>query len=48
MTRMLHTFSGDNAAFDHNVQLGQLAQLVASDHAKAHLAEFYTGLPITR
>ena len=48
MTRMLHTFSGPDAAFDHNVQLGQLAQLVASDHAKAHLAEFYTGLPITR
>lgn len=48
MTRMLHTFSGPDAKFDHNVQLGQLAQLVASDHAKAHLAEFYTGLPITR
>lgn len=48
MTRMLHTFSGPDAEFDHRVQLGQLAQLVASDHAKAHLAEFYTGLPITR
>ncbi len=48
MTRMLHTFSGPDATFDHQVQLGQLAQLVASDHAKAHLAEFYTGLPITR
>ncbi len=48
MTRMLHTFSGPDADFDHRVQLGQLAQLVASDHAKAHLAEFYTGLPITR
>ena len=48
MTRMLHTFSGPDAEFDHNVQLGQLAQLVSSDHAKAHLAEFYTGLPITR
>ena len=48
MTRMLHTFSGPDAEFDHRVQLGQLAQLVGSDHAKAHLAEFYTGLPITR
>lgn len=48
MTRMLHTFSGPDAAFDHRVQLGQLGQLVSSDHAKAHLAEFYTGLPITR
>ena len=48
MTRMLHTFTGPNAAFDHKVQLGQLAQLVASPHAKSHLAEFYTGLRITR
>ncbi|MCU1425822.1 MAG: 4-hydroxybenzoate 3-monooxygenase [Microbacteriaceae bacterium] len=48
MTRMLHTFSGPDAVFDHQVQLGQLAQLVGSAHAKAHLAEFYTGLPITR
>ena len=48
MTRMLHTFSGPDAAFDYNVQLGQLAQLVSSTHAQAHLAEFYTGLPITR
>jgi p-hydroxybenzoate 3-monooxygenase len=48
MTRMLHTFSGPDAAFDHQVQLGQLAQLIDSPHAKAHLAEFYTGLPITR
>ncbi len=48
MTRMLHTFRGPDAEFDHQVQLGQLAQLVSSDHAKAHLAEFYTGLPMTR
>ncbi|MBF4635316.1 4-hydroxybenzoate 3-monooxygenase [Agreia pratensis] len=48
MTRMLHTFTGPNAEFDHRVQLGQLAQLVDSRSARAHLAEFYTGLPITR
>jgi p-hydroxybenzoate 3-monooxygenase len=48
MTRMLHTFSGPTAEFDHQVQIGQLAQLVGSDNAKAHLAEFYTGLAITR
>lgn len=48
MTRMLHTFSGPDAAFDHRVQLGQLSQLVGSTSAKAHLAEFYTGLPIMR
>lgn len=48
MTRMLHTFTGPDAAFDHRVQLGQLAQLVGSDRAQSHLAEFYTGLAITR
>jgi p-hydroxybenzoate 3-monooxygenase len=48
MTRMLHSFTGPNAAFDHQVQLGQLAQLVSSERAKSHLAEFYTGLPIAR
>ena len=48
MTRMLHAFSGPDAVFDHQVQLGQLAQLVGSRHAQSHLAEFYTGLPITR
>lgn len=58
MTRMLHRMDesagaaypdGANAArvdFDHRVQLGQLSQLCSSQRGMAHLAEFYTGLPI--
>jgi len=39
MTHMRHTFSGPDAAFDHNLQL---AQFVNSAHA-----EFCIGIPIT-
>ncbi|MEO6827074.1 MAG: 4-hydroxybenzoate 3-monooxygenase [Microbacteriaceae bacterium] len=53
MTRMLHRFTEsadpahpENVDYDYQVQLGQLSLLTSSQHAMAHLAEAYTGLPM--
>jgi p-hydroxybenzoate 3-monooxygenase len=47
MTSMLHTVPGADA-FDRARQLGELRSVVSSEHAKAYLAESYTGWPEAR
>ena len=44
MTSMLHTVPGADD-FDRARQLGELHSVVTSEHAKAYLAESYTGWP---
>jgi p-hydroxybenzoate 3-monooxygenase len=47
MTTMLHRFFSDDAArdnFDYRSQLGELRNLVLSEHGMAYLAENYTGI----
>ncbi|MGN6751810.1 MAG: 4-hydroxybenzoate 3-monooxygenase [Intrasporangium sp.] len=46
MTTMLHALP-DETPFDARRQLGQLTDIVSSRHASAHLAECYTGWPVT-
>ncbi len=47
MTSMLHTVPGADD-FDRARQLGELHSVVTSEHAKAYLAESYTGWPTSR
>ncbi|MFE4198709.1 4-hydroxybenzoate 3-monooxygenase [Paenarthrobacter sp. NPDC056912] len=47
MTSMLHTVPGADD-FDRARQLGELHSVVSSEHAKAYLAESYTGWPAAR
>jgi p-hydroxybenzoate 3-monooxygenase len=48
MTEMLHRRPGDDetSAFDYRSQLGELAYVTGSTHAKQMLAEQYTGLKL--
>jgi len=47
MTSMLHTVPGSDD-FGRARQLGELHSVVSSEHAKAYLAESYTGWPGSR